>query len=77
MTDDPLNSQDQIAVLQPGQANCYYLATLDETWAYIQAETADGQVYRGFVSINDFLRIQTTQETQHVMQDSLSSAGIE
>ncbi len=55
VTDDPLNSQEKITSLQQGQANCYFLASLNEEWAYIQAETTQGQVYRGFVNKTAFV----------------------
>ena len=70
VTDDPLNSQEQIASLQQGQENCYYLATLDDTWAYIQAETAEGQVYRGFVNKDSFVLTEQIAEDNPVDDDT-------
>ena len=49
VTDDPLNSKTALTRLTQGQTNCWYLATLDETYVYIQGTTAGGQVFRGFV----------------------------
>ncbi len=67
VTDDPLKSQEQISALLKGQAGCYYLAALNDDWAYIEAKTADGQTYRGFVSRDD---IALKRQTLEILKDT-------
>lgn len=50
VTDDPLSLREPLTMLREGQPDCWYLATLNEDYAYIQAVTEDGQLYRGFVA---------------------------
>ncbi len=80
VTDDPLNSQEQITSLQQGQANCYFLASLNEEWAYIQAETTQGQAFRGFVNKAAFVlarqRVDILNDTTLYAELSLTSRSL-
>jgi hypothetical protein len=67
VTDDPLKSQEQMSVLQKGQDGCYYLATLNDDWVYIEAKTTDGQTYRGSVCRDD---IALALKTLEILKDT-------
>ena len=62
VTDDPLHSKAILATLSKGQADCWYLATFDNNYVYIQGVTKDGQTFRGFVRTTAVRLVQPDED---------------